>query len=72
MGIDRRTSQLLGLAWSFGWRIGAGVLLGFYLDRWLGTSPLLLVVFALGSLVAAVAELIRAAAPDASGDEPPA
>lgn len=64
MGIDRRTSQLVGLAWGFGWRVVAGVILGFYLDGWLGTSPLFLVVLAVGSLVAAVAELIRAAAPD--------
>jgi len=48
--IDRQTSQLLGLAWGFGWRVVAGVLLGFYLDGWLGTSPLLLVVFALDRL----------------------
>lgn len=69
MGIDRRTSQVLGLAWGFGWRIGAGVVLGFYLDRWVGSSPLFLVVLALGSLVAGVAELIRAAAADARFDE---
>jgi len=61
---------LLGLAWGFGWRVVAGVLLGFYLDRWLGTSPLLLVVFALGSLIASVVELIRASAIDADRDGP--
>jgi F0F1-type ATP synthase assembly protein I len=66
--IDRHTSQLLGSAWGFGWRIAAGVLLGFYLDRWLGTSPLFLVLLAIGSLVAAVVELIRAAAPDTDRD----
>ena len=69
MGIDRHTSQVLGLAWGFGWRIGAGVVLGFYLDRWVGSSPLFLVVFALGSLVAGVVELIRAAAADARRDQ---
>ena len=68
MGTDRRTSQVLGLAWGFGWRVGAGVVLGFYLDRCVGSSPLFLVVFALGSLVAGVAELIRAAAADARLD----
>jgi F0F1-type ATP synthase assembly protein I len=61
---------VLGLAWGFGWRIAAGMLLGFYLDRWLGISPLLLCVFALGSLVAGVAELVRAAAPDDRRDQP--
>jgi F0F1-type ATP synthase assembly protein I len=58
----------VGLAWGFGWRVVAGVILGFYLDGWLGTSPLFLVVLAVGSLVAAVAELIRAAAPDPHRD----
>lgn len=70
MRFDRRTSRVLGLAWGFGWRIGAGVLLGFYLDRWVETSPLFLFVFAIGSLVAGIAELIRAAAADARRDEP--
>jgi F0F1-type ATP synthase assembly protein I len=45
------------------------VVLGFYLDRWVGSSPLFLVVFALGSLVAGVVELIRAAAADARRDQ---
>jgi F0F1-type ATP synthase assembly protein I len=66
--IDRQTTQLLGLAWSFGWRVAAGVLLGFYLDSWLGSSPLLLVVFAVGSLVVGIMELLRAAAPDKGGE----
>ena len=68
MRIDERTSKLLGLAWGFGWRIVAGVLLGFYLDGWLGTSPLLLVVFAVGSLIAGVAELIRVSASSSGRD----
>jgi F0F1-type ATP synthase assembly protein I len=45
------------------------VVLGFYLDRWVGSSPLFLVVFALGSLVAGVVELIRAASTDARRDQ---
>lgn len=68
MHVDRRTGQLLGLAWGFGWRIVAGVLLGFYLDRWAGTSPLFLVVFAIGSLIASVTELVRAASPETDSD----
>jgi F0F1-type ATP synthase assembly protein I len=69
MAVDRRTSLVLGLAWGFGWRVGAGVVLGFYLDRWIGSSPLFLVVFAVGSLVAGVAELIRAGAADVRRDQ---
>jgi F0F1-type ATP synthase assembly protein I len=62
MSLDRGTSQVLGLAWGFGWRIVAGVFLGYYLDRWLGSSPLFIVVFSVGSLVAGVADLVRAGA----------
>jgi F0F1-type ATP synthase assembly protein I len=68
--IDRRTSQLLGLAWGFGWRVAAGVMIGFYLDAWLGTSPLFLVVFAVGSLVAATVDLIRASRPHGEEGQP--
>jgi len=66
--LDRRTSQVLGLAWGFGWRVAAGVVLGFYLDRWAGTSPIFIVVFAIASLIVGVAELIRAARPETSRD----
>ena len=53
------TAKTLGLAWGFGWRIGAGLLLGYYLDLWMGTSPLWLFVVTLGSFVAGVGEFIR-------------
>lgn len=65
--LDRRTAQALGLAWSFGWRIAAGLFLGYYLDRWLGTGPLLLIVFTIGSLVVGVAELVRVTARPSQG-----
>lgn len=68
MQLDRQTNQVLGLAWGFGWRVAAGVLLGFYLDSWAGTSPIFIVVFAIASLIAGVAELIRAARPEPHRD----
>ena len=68
MQLDRQTSQVLGLAWGFGWRVAAGVVLGFYLDSWADTSPIFLVVFAIASLIAGVTDLIRAARPETDRD----
>jgi len=53
------TARALALAWGFGWRVGAGLLLGYYLDLWMGTSPLWLLIVTLGSFVASVGEFIR-------------
>ena len=57
--LDPQTTQVLGLAWGFGWRITAGLFLGYYLDRWLGTAPLLLIAFTIGSFVAGIADFLR-------------
>ena len=59
MSIRPETARALALAWGFGWRIGAGLVLGYYLDLWMGTSPLWLLVVTLGSFVASVTEFIR-------------
>jgi F0F1-type ATP synthase assembly protein I len=53
------TAKALALAWGFGWRIAAGLVLGYYLDVWMGTSPLWLFVVTMGSFVASVTEFIR-------------
>lgn len=58
-GIRPDTARALALAWGFGWRIGAGLVLGYYLDLWMGTSPLWLFVVTLGSFVASIVEFIR-------------
>ncbi len=57
---DRVTSlELLALAWSLGWRIAAGVLVGYFLDEWLGTGPLLTLLFSLAALIAGVLEILQ-------------
>ena len=53
------SAKALALAWGFGWRIVAGVVLGYYLDRWMGTNPLWILVTTLGSFVASITELLR-------------
>ena len=57
--IRPETAKTLGLAWGFGWRVVAGLVLGYYLDRWMGTSPLWILVTTLGSFVASITEFIR-------------
>jgi F0F1-type ATP synthase assembly protein I len=59
------TTRALALAWGFGWRIVGGLVLGYYLDRWMGTSPLWILVATLGSLVASITEFIRVARDEA-------
>jgi len=51
-------ASALALAWSLGWRVAAGILAGYYLDGWLGTSPLLTLGLSLAALVSAVRAMI--------------
>ena len=51
-------TRALALAWGLGWRIAAGILIGYYLDGWLGTSPLLTLLFSLAALASAVRAMI--------------
>ena len=48
-----------GLALSFGWRITAGVLAGYWLDAWLGTAPIFISLLSIGALVGAIADMLR-------------
>lgn len=59
--LDPMAAQALGLAWGFGWRVAAGLLIGVYLDRWLATAPVFLIVFTMGSLVVGIVEFLRIA-----------
>ena len=67
MTIRPETARALALAWGFGWRIAAGLVLGYYLDLWMGTSPLWLFVVTLGSFVASITEFIRLGRASARG-----
>lgn len=51
--------QAIALAWNVGWPIAAGVIVGSWLDGKLGTSPLFILVFSLGSLVVTVYRLVQ-------------
>jgi F0F1-type ATP synthase assembly protein I len=53
------TAQALGLAWGFGWRVAAGVLLGWFIDGRLGTEPIFLGIFALGAFVSGIYDFIK-------------
>ena len=72
--------EAIGLAWSLGWRIAAGMLAGYYLDRWLGTSPLLTLTLSLAALAAGVKQATALAnrslgaggSGDSSSDDPKA
>ena len=69
------STQALAIAWSLGWRVAAGILVGYYLDQWLGTSPWLTLAFslaALGSSVRAMILLSRARTGDEPAPPPPA
>ena len=72
------STQALALAWSLGWRIAAGLLLGYYADDWLGTAPWLTLSFSLAALVSGVRAMILVlnshrtdGAPDRDRQPPP-
>ncbi|MFP6627012.1 MAG: AtpZ/AtpI family protein [Deltaproteobacteria bacterium] len=53
-----KTSQDLGLAWSFGWPIAAGAMVGYWLDGYLSTAPWLALVFSLAAMVMGVVRML--------------
>ena len=59
----QRSGAGLGKALELGFQIGAcvvvGVGLGYYVDRWLGTDPVFLLVFMLFGFAAAIRTLLR-------------
>ena len=58
--VDQRVRgvQMSALGLEFAGSVLGGLVLGYYLDRWLGTSPWLVLVGTLGGMVAAVARII--------------
>ena len=59
-----------GLALSFGWRVAAGVLVGYWIDQWLETTPIFISVMSIGALVGAVADMLRISRPTSARDDP--
>jgi len=53
-----RGVQLSALGLEFAGSVLGGLVLGYYLDRWLGTSPWLMLVGTLGGMVTAVTRII--------------
>lgn len=70
-GADPRPDPLSGSGWAIGMRVGVelvsalglGVVIGWALDRWLGTGPILLAVFVLLGGVAGMLNVWRVFAP---------
>ncbi len=66
----QRSGAGLGKALELRFQIGAsvvvGVALGYYVDRWLGTDPVFLLVFMLFGFAAAIRTLLRFAQQAAS------
>ncbi|HYC56367.1 MAG TPA: AtpZ/AtpI family protein [Candidatus Binatia bacterium] len=54
----RASYQAMAVAWSLGWPIAAGVLIGSWLDGYFDTSPVFILVFGVGALGVAVRQLL--------------
>ena len=50
--------EILSLAWSLGWRIAAGLLAGYYLDGWIGSTPLFTLLLSLAALAIGVRQIL--------------
>lgn len=66
-----RMMTLLGLGFSIPFAIVIGGGIGLLLDRWLGTSPWLFLVWMVLGIVAGLRQVLRVAAA-AAGPDPPA
>lgn len=55
----RKAGPYIGLGWTFAGAVGGGCLLGWWLDKKLGTTPWLLVAGAVLGMVAAFVSVIR-------------
>ena len=64
-GVDPRTTQTIGKAWSLAIEmvaaVGVSVFIGWWIDRWLGTAPWGLLVFILLGIATAMWTAIRTA-----------
>jgi F0F1-type ATP synthase assembly protein I len=53
-----KASRFAAVGVEFGTTIVAGVLVGYYLDQWLGTTPLLTMVLTVGAMFGAIYRLV--------------
>jgi ATP synthase protein I len=67
----RRVAPFLNLGLTFAVTVGLGVAGGWWLDRWLNTSPYLLLAGILLGLAAAFLGFFRAVLPGKGGDAKP-
>jgi F0F1-type ATP synthase assembly protein I len=54
-----RSARYIALGAEFGVSVVAGVVLGYYLDEWLGTAPLFLLLLSLGAFAASVYRMVK-------------
>ena len=50
--------QLAAISWNFGWPVVAGVVVGWWIDEKLGSSPVATLALGLGSMMTAVWRLV--------------
>jgi ATP synthase protein I len=67
----RRLAEMTSIGLILPSSIAVGLFLGYYLDRWLGTAPWLLLIFTLLGVASGLISLLRAVKKDLK-DEPPA
>jgi ATP synthase protein I len=62
----------MGAGIEFAAAIGIGMTIGYWLDRWLGTEPWLMLVFLALGFAAGIRNLLRLQATGAGPGDPPA
>lgn len=53
-----KAGKFAALGTEFGVTVVAGVFVGYYLDDWLGTSPLLMLVISLGAFAGSIYRMV--------------
>ncbi len=66
----RRLAELSSIALILPSSIAVGLFMGYFLDRWLGTAPWLLLIFTVLGIVSGLLSLFRALKKEMK-DEPP-
>ena len=66
----RRLAELSSIGLVLPSSIAVGLFLGYFLDRWLGTAPWLLLIFTVLGIVSGLLSLFRALKKEIRGDPP--